>query len=439
MADRRDHAVATAQSYHQGNIAGLNDAMTRRLIASTVMTESNGGDLAITNRQGYTGRYQAGASWLADAGYVNQDKLHEAMKGYKNEWTWASQGHMTEFLNDPNNWKNGLSLDKYKGSAELQDQAFKTNSDKAYQQAIKNGVLQEGDDPAKIAGFLKARHIAGQAGATAAVTGGRVIRDSNGTSNYDYLHDITRNRDGLDQYMDRYMKQSAAEPVREATTHPRQPAPPPNVLEQGTTGMAVHTLQADLARLDYKDAHGHALKADGDFGLHTLPAVEAFQRDHHLTVDGKVGHDTHAVLQAALHTRVSTHLDDRLNPDHAMYQQALAGVHRAEVQRDIVPGLHSQRLAAALVVAAKSEGLTRIDGVTLNEHGDRAFVEQKGSILGISDKTAFVDTDKAVHTTLAHSTAALIHVNQQQHALPLVAAQLPLQRMPEPLAPDLAR
>ncbi|WP_207759709.1 hypothetical protein [Xanthomonas prunicola] len=67
MADRREKAAATAQAYSQGNIAGLDDHATRRLIASTVMTESNGGDLSITNKQGYVGRYQAGAGWLADA------------------------------------------------------------------------------------------------------------------------------------------------------------------------------------------------------------------------------------------------------------------------------------------------------------------------------------------------------------------------------------
>ncbi|WP_349812686.1 hypothetical protein [Xanthomonas arboricola] len=194
MADRREKAAATAQSYDQGNIAGLDDAMTRRLIASTVMTESNGGDLRITNKQGYVGRYQAGAGWLADAGYVDRAKLNDAMtdagfdpqKVRGAEWKWASSGGMTRFLEDPSNWKNGLSFEQYKSSAALQDGAFKINSDKAYSQAIRNGVLDEGDDPAKVAGFLKARHISGYGGAREAVTGGRVISDSNGTSNYDY-------------------------------------------------------------------------------------------------------------------------------------------------------------------------------------------------------------------------------------------------------------
>ena len=69
MADtREDRAVATAQAYNRGNIGGLDDTMSRRLVASVVLTESNGGDLGITNNLGYTGRYQAGAGWLADAG-----------------------------------------------------------------------------------------------------------------------------------------------------------------------------------------------------------------------------------------------------------------------------------------------------------------------------------------------------------------------------------
>ncbi|WP_244150044.1 hypothetical protein [Xanthomonas sacchari] len=80
MADRREQAAATAQAYNQGNIAGLDDAMTRRLVASTVMTESRGGDLQITNKQGYVGRYQAGAGWLADTGYVGKVRLGGLMK-----------------------------------------------------------------------------------------------------------------------------------------------------------------------------------------------------------------------------------------------------------------------------------------------------------------------------------------------------------------------
>ena len=419
MADRRDNAVATAQSYHQGNIAVLDDTMTRRLLASTVMTESNGGNLTITNRQGYAGRYQAGAGWLADAGYVDQYKLHEAMKGYRSEWTWASQGHMAEFLNDPGNWKNGLSLAQYKGSAELQDEAFKINSGKAYQQAIKNGVLHEDDAPAKIAGFLKARHIAGQGGATAAVTGGRVIRDSNGTSNYDYLHDITRNRDGLDQRMGLKVAQPTAEPVR---AHARQSASAPGALVQGAHGTAVSTLQSDLRKLGYKDAHGHPLKVDGDFGPDTKQAVEKFQTEHGLLRDGKVGHDTQTALHAALQVKSAPSLDDRRNPDYPLYEQALAGVKKIDADMGRTSDQHSTNLAAALVVAAKAQGLTRIDAVAISEDGSRTFAAQNTSPLRT---LADVPTAQAVHTPIEQSSTAL-SATPSNHASAHAQAQAPM-------------
>lgn len=207
-------------AYHQGNIAGLDDANTRRLIASTVLTESNGGDLTITNREGYIGRYQAGASWLADAGYIDREKLRNALAGYRSEWAWASAGHMTIFLNDPSNWTSGLNLEKYKASAELQDNAFRINSSSSYNQAIRNGVLRTSDNQEKIAGFLKARHIAGYGGAVAAVTGGQEVRDNNGTSNYNYMEDITRNRDGLSGRMDQSRNQySEIDPISHGRTH----------------------------------------------------------------------------------------------------------------------------------------------------------------------------------------------------------------------------
>jgi hypothetical protein len=397
MADRRDNAVATANAYHQGNVAGLDDAMTRRLIASTVMTESNGGDLAITNRQGYVGRYQAGASWLSDAGYIDKHKLAEAMRGQRNEWAWAVSGGMTRFLEDPSNWNNGLSLEKYKASPDLQDRAFKINSDHAYHQAVENGVLKEGDDPAKVAGFLKARHIAGYSGAVAAMTGNRVIRDSNGTSNYDYMHDITRNRDGLDQRMARtlHMQSQTGSAYSLAVR---------NVLEEGARGSNVATLQAELSKLGYSGDRGHPLKADGDFGIHTRHAVERFQHDHHLTVDGKVGPLTRGAMHSALQQRASPpSLTDVRHPDHALFTQALAGVRALDAQGQPT---EQQRLnlAAALVVEARHRGLTRIDQVALGDDGSHVYIAQRSTSFMEHTKIGSVDTLAALQTPVARSS-----------------------------------
>lgn len=413
MADRRDNAVATAQQYHQGNIAGLDDAMTRRLIASTVYTESNGGDLHITNRQGYTGRYQAGAGWLADAGYVDADKLHAAMDGYRSEWAWASKGHMTEFLNDPANWKNGLNLQQYKDSPELQDQAFKLNSDKAYRTAVHAGVLHADDDPAKIAGFLKARHIAGQGGATAAVTGGRVIRDSNGTSNYDYLHDITRNRDGLDQRMNITTPQRSGD----------SPAGPGHgtsadhaLLKQGSTGSEVSQLQGQLAQLGYKGNHNQPLRRDGDFGDNTQHAVMAFQRDHHLTVDGKVGNDTRTAMASAVREHSAVLLDNPAHPGNALFREAKVAAYAFDHNMGRTPDLLTDQLAGSAAAAAQKAGLEHINRITISQDGSRVFAVQDGAI----PKVAHVQTAEAVHMSLAQSSHAWDQQVANQPAAPNV-------------------
>jgi hypothetical protein len=201
MADIRHKAVATAGEYNEGNIASLDDAMTRRLIASTVATLSRGGDHDIMNRLGYVGRYRAGAEFLAEAGYIDPDRLQQAMAGHRNEWAWARSGGMAAFLQDPANWKDGLDLATYLRTPQLQDRAFRINAENDFARARAEGFLGDDDKPARIAGFLKAAQVVGFSSAREAMTGGRVFRDANGVSNYDLVHDITRNRDGLDKLM----------------------------------------------------------------------------------------------------------------------------------------------------------------------------------------------------------------------------------------------
>lgn len=201
MADIRQKAVATADDYREGNIASLDDATTRRLIASTAMTLSRGGDPDAINALGFVGRYRAGAEFLADAGYVDRDSLDRAMSGHRSEWAWAKSGGMAAFLQDSANWKDGLSLDAYLRSPQLQDRAFRTNAEQDYARAREQGVIGDGESSGRVAGFLKAAHIVGFNSAREAMTGGRAYRDFNGVSNYDHIHDISRNRDGLDEPM----------------------------------------------------------------------------------------------------------------------------------------------------------------------------------------------------------------------------------------------
>lgn len=201
MADIRQRAVATAAEYDQGNIEPLPDAETRRLVASTVFSLGRSGDPEWVGKFGHVGRYEAGAGFLADAGYVDRERLAGAMAGYSTEWAWAKAGGMRTFLEDPANWKDGLTLESYRRSPELQDRAFKINAEQDYRRALHEGVIAPDEKSSRIAGFLKAAHIVGYHHAGEAMTGGRVYRSYDGTSNYDLIHDISRNKDGLDQRM----------------------------------------------------------------------------------------------------------------------------------------------------------------------------------------------------------------------------------------------
>lgn len=69
------------------------------------------------------------------------------------------------------------------------------------------------------------------------------------------------------------------------------------ILRNGSEGADVKELQGYLIQLGYScGSYG----ADGDFGDATEQAVEAFQKEYDLTVDGEYGPKTHAAMTAAL-------------------------------------------------------------------------------------------------------------------------------------------
>ncbi len=207
-----------------------------------------------------------------------------------------------------------------------------------------------------------------------------------------------------------------------APTAPTQPTPPTpsqpsgnehaaTVLKEGAHGTAVHDLQAELAKLGYTGSNHKPLTADGDYGPDTKRAVESFQRDHHLKdVDGKAGPETLKALdqQVQAHDKQASKptapgLADQNNPDHALYQQALDGVRKLDAAVGRTSDQHSANLAASLVVAAKAEGLTRIDTVAMSADGTRTFAAQNTTPL----KTiADVPTMQGMNTPMEQSSAA---------------------------------
>lgn len=181
-------------------------------------------------------------------------------------------------------------------------------------------------------------------------------------------------------------------------------------IEQALARQEVSHLQAGLNTLGYEDARGQALQVDGDFGANTRFAVEAFQRDHQLTVNGKVGPQTQGALERALRdhaaqkaTTGGTVLCDPHNPDHALYEQALAQVKRIDEAMGRPSDEHTQRLAAAAVSVAKAHGLTRIDGIALSDDGSRTFVTQNDSPM---KRIAELSTAQAVATPIEQSSEA---------------------------------
>ncbi len=188
-------------------------------------------------------------------------------------------------------------------------------------------------------------------------------------------------------------------------------------------------LQELLNQQGYRDASGHPLTVDGDYGARTRHAVEAFQREQHLKVDGLAGPNTMHRLETLTHTQTSAgpaaptapahatplRLNDASHPDHALYQQALRGVHLLDARQQRTPDRQSENLAAALAVAARRDGMSRIDHVVLSDDGSRTFAVQ-GDMQSLFKQLAHVQTQSAASTTVEQSSLALTQVAPKQPA-----------------------
>ena len=186
------------------------------------------------------------------------------------------------------------------------------------------------------------------------------------------------------------------------------------ILRAGESGPLVSAVQSELATLGYTDARGRGLKSDGHFGSSTQAALEAFQHDHHLAVDGVAGPKTLAALHQQAQASKSPGLAHAAHPDHALYLQAQKAVHDLDARLGRAPDQRSENFAAAVTVAARHEGLTRIDQVTLSEDGSRAFALQNDTL----GKFAHVQTAQAVHTSIAQSSQALDALNKTRPSAP---------------------
>jgi hypothetical protein len=114
------------------------------------------------------------------------------------------------------------------------------------------------------------------------------------------------------------------------------------------------------------------------------------------------------------------------HPDHAMFQQALRGVHTVDASTGRQPDQMSENLAGALTVEARRNGMNRIDHVEMNSDFSRAYAVQ-GDANSPFKKFAEVPTEIGVGTSIESSSfqwqQAAAHDASQQVAASQSMAQ----------------
>jgi hypothetical protein len=187
-------------------------------------------------------------------------------------------------------------------------------------------------------------------------------------------------------------------------------------LHPGAHGARVRELQAALNRLGYGDAHGQRLLEDGHYGHHTRDAVAAFQAAHALPSAGVVGPRT----QAALRHADAQLINSPAHPDHRLFARVLHQLHVAEVERGIAPGLHDERIAGALLVQMRRDGIEHVDRVEINREGSMVraiWVSPLRDESGLNRASRAIDVQQAARQPLRASSdelhAGLAHAVQE--------------------------
>lgn len=186
------------------------------------------------------------------------------------------------------------------------------------------------------------------------------------------------------------------------------------VLKTGSHGDRVRELQVNLVSLGITDSHGRTISADGSFGPSTQAAVQKFQADHGMTVDGIVGKRTenalkHEVEQARQNTVMS--ISDSRHPGVSLYNQALEGVRSVDQERGRTSDQASCHLAGSLAVAACAAGFSRVDHVVMSDNGAQAYAVQ-GALNSPFKQYTDVDVARSVTVPLEQSGANYLHAAQ---------------------------
>lgn len=156
---------AQTQSSATTGLGGMN---YRKYASEMGMLESSG-RYGITGgaNDAYLGKYQLGGMALEDIGLVKNGKRS---------------------LNDPNNWNNGLTKQKFLDDPKLQEEAMAAYTKKNYGYLRNYGVLSDSSTKQEIAGYLAASHLRGAKGGGLTLSKGIVTKDALGTSTASYYN-----------------------------------------------------------------------------------------------------------------------------------------------------------------------------------------------------------------------------------------------------------
>lgn len=127
----------------------------------------SGNDYGIVNTIGYAGRYQFGAQALETLGYMKPGSSKQGNKA----------------MRDPSNWNNGLSLEKFLNSPEIQDEAMAKLTKANYKQMVSRGLVNKDMSSDELAGMLYVAHGVGVGGAMKFARGEHVAEGYGTTAN----------------------------------------------------------------------------------------------------------------------------------------------------------------------------------------------------------------------------------------------------------------
>ncbi|UPG91573.1 hypothetical protein L2Y96_07325 [Luteibacter aegosomaticola] len=117
------------------------------------------------------------------------------------------------------------------------------------------------------------------------------------------------------------------------------------------------------------------------------------------------------------HDKPQVALDHPQHPDNELFKKVLDGVHQVDAKQGRTPDQLSENLAASLTVAARKDGLEKVNHVLLDDSGVRTYAVQ-GELNSPLKQVASVDTAQAVATPVAQSSAQwqqAAEAHQAQH------------------------